>query len=435
MNMPKIAKVSLGLVREPLKGAFGFKGASLTELWQVVAGLELEDGTYGMGVGVQSVLWSAPEVFAQYGEAAANQKMYDVTRRALILLQGLPFTTPPQMLSQILEPLTTYAREITGHAKLVPTFALNALVAVDFAMWQLWMASHGAGFNELCGQFAPQMQGREPQLSSIPLISYQTSAEEIHQLLRDGASLLKIKIGAAPDGDHDPIKMLTWDKARIRQIHSIAAQYETPYTQSGSPVYYLDANGRYPSKDLLMRLMDDMDKAGALKQTLILEEPFTQDAPQNVKDLPVRVAGDESAHSVEDVRLLIDEYGYGAIACKPVAKTLSLTLQMASEALRRGAVCFCADLTVPPAMLDWNMAFAARLPRIPGLNVGVVESNGAQNYPDWNMLLRMCLPTQAGWRTPVHGLYRLNSAFYEDAGILARHPAYQVHLQPLEAEK
>lgn len=433
--MAEIAKVSLGSIREPLKNAFGFKGASLTELRQAIVGLELSDGTRGMGVGVQSVLWSAPEVFARYGEAQANEKMYAVTRRALTLLQGLPFTTPPEMLEQIEGPLSGYAREITGCAKLAPTFVLNALVAVDFAMWQVWMAKNKTGFDGVLSRFAPALQGRERRLGGIPLISYQTGEQEIRRLLREGAFFLKIKIGADPSGDKDPQKMLEWDKARIRQIHNIAAGYETVYTQRGRPAYYIDANGQYPSIGLLTQLLEDMDRAGALAQTLILEEPFAQTALQSVRGLPVRVAGDESAHSVDDVRRLIDEYGYGAIALKPVAKTLSRTMQMADEALRRGAACFCADLTVPPVMLDWNMAFAARLPRIPGLKAGVVESNGAQNYADWGSLLGMCLPKQAGWREPKRGMYQLDSAFDLDAGILARHPAYQAHVRPVGTEE
>ena len=106
--------------------------------------------------------------------------------------------------------------------------------------------------------------------------------------------------------------------------------------------------------------------------------------------LPVRVAGDESAHSAQDVARLTREYGYSAIACKPIAKTLSVTLEMVRAAQKSGAACFCADLTVPPALLDWNMSLAARLPRVPGLRVGVVESNGPQDYTDWRRLDAMC---------------------------------------------
>ena len=40
----------------------------------------------------------------------------------------------------------------------------------------------------------------------------------------------------------------------------------------------------------------------ALERIVLLEEPFAGDRPEPVHGLPVRVAGDESAHSAQDVR-------------------------------------------------------------------------------------------------------------------------------------
>ena len=60
----KIIGRKLGFQRERLKQAFGFKGGSLSELWQIVCRLELENGLTGTGVGVQSILWSEPDIFA-----------------------------------------------------------------------------------------------------------------------------------------------------------------------------------------------------------------------------------------------------------------------------------------------------------------------------------------------------------------------------------
>jgi len=53
--------------------------------------------------------------------------------------------------------------------------------------------------------------------------------------------------------------------------------------------------------------------------------------------------------------------GYGAIALKPIAKTLSMSLKIAALAHERNVPCFCADLTVNPTLLEWNKTLAARM--------------------------------------------------------------------------
>ena len=104
-------------------------------------------------------------------------------------------------------------------------------------------------------------------------------------------------------------------------------------------------------------------------------------------DLGVRVAADESAHTDADAARRI-ELGYGAIALKPIAKTLSMTLRIARLAHEKGVPCFCADLTVNPILVDWNKVFAARLAPLPGLSLGLVETNGHQNYRNWEAMRR-----------------------------------------------
>ena len=431
--MDTIVSAELGVVREPLRAPFGFKGGTLSELWQVCVRLTLDSGESGTGVGVQSVLWSDPAVFCAYDEAGGNEKMLDVTRHALDLLRGMAFTTPPEMLAALVPVLMEAARQRLGRARVPQTFILNALVAVDFALWQLWDAKHGDGtFGALADAFCPALTGRETALGGIPLITYHTSEAELRGLLKRGAFLLKIKIGSDPERNGDPAAMLSWDIQRLRDVHAAASGYATPYTDCGRPVYYLDANGRYPGRDWLLRLLDAADRMGALERILLLEEPFPEDAPAPVWDVPVRVAGDESAHSAADVARLTGEYGYSAIACKPIAKTLSVTLDMVRAAQEHGAACFCADLTVPPVLLDWNMSLAARLPRIPGLRVGVVESNGPQNYPDWRRLDALCAVPGAPWRVLHEGVYRLDDTFYGQSGLFAPLPAYARLLRPVE---
>ena len=53
--MERIVNTELGVIREPLRAPFGFKGGTLSELWQTAVRLTLDSGASGMGVGVQSL--------------------------------------------------------------------------------------------------------------------------------------------------------------------------------------------------------------------------------------------------------------------------------------------------------------------------------------------------------------------------------------------
>ena len=66
-----IKSASCNYEKEPLKGAFGFKGSALTCLWQTVVKLSTEKYD-GIGLGVQSVLWSDAAVFRDFGEEKGN---------------------------------------------------------------------------------------------------------------------------------------------------------------------------------------------------------------------------------------------------------------------------------------------------------------------------------------------------------------------------
>lgn len=430
--MPKITGFDLDFIREPLQTPFGFKGGALSELWQVVCRIRLDDGRRGMGVGVQSVLWSDAATFCTHSQMGGNALMFSVTEYALNRLQGHEFTDPPALQQALLEEVSRYARAVTQNERLPRTFVLNALVPVDFALWQLWAQEQGTqDFDAVCRAFCPALgqRQRQPALGEIPLLGYQTTPSEIRHLLEDGAFLLKIKIGANPNGDNDPAAMCRWDAQRLAEIHALAKDYDTPYTQCGHPVYYLDANGRYPTKALLQEFLAAARVCGALERVILLEEPFAETNLQDVADLPVRVAGDESAHCAADAVRLIEKYHYGAIALKPIAKTLSATLEIYQQAQAHGVPCFCADLTVPPAMLEWNLQVAARLAPLPGLHVGVVESNGPQNYPDWDGLRRMHPLPDAPWLAPKRHVFSLGAAFYARCAAFLPLDAYAQQLE------
>ena len=73
----------------------------------------------------------------------------------------------------------------------------------------------------------------------------------------------------------------------------------------------------------LGRLLDHARAIGAFDQIALIEEPFPEELEIDIRDIPARVAADESAHTDADARRRI-EMGYSAIALKPIAKTFSI---------------------------------------------------------------------------------------------------------------
>lgn len=409
----KIQEVSLTFEREPLAKPFGFKGSFLSELWHPVCRVKAHDGTYGIGVGVQSVLWSDAKTFCTHTQTGSNAIMLAVTEYALQQINGKTFKDPISTQHDVFEDVYQYACGITNNPELPATFVLNALVPVDFALWQLWAAQNNAScFETLTNSFCPQMNHQQAKLGEIPLLSYNTSKTEIRNLLNAGAFILKIKIGSNPGNRNDYDEMCQWDISRIAEIHKIASEYETPYTECGHPVYYIDANGRYDTPERLEQFLAGAEKCGALERIVLLEEPFGESRHIPVWQFPVRIAGDESIHNAQDAAYYIDTLGYSAVALKPIAKTLSATLEIYQQAHSRNIPCFCADLTVPPVMLGWNMNVAARIETLPGLKIGIIESNGPQNYTDWNKLLQKHPTPNAPWLHTDNGVFALDT-FYE----------------------
>ena len=78
--------------------------------------------------------------------------------------------------------------------------------------------------------------------------------------------------------------------------------------------------------------------------------------------------------------------------------------------------CFCADLIVPPILLEWNRNLAARLAPLPDLRIGMLESNGAQLYRHWPQLLALHPCPDATWLTPQAGTFLLDDDFYRTSG-------------------
>jgi len=419
--MHRIVKTGSNFEREPLIKPFGFKGSYLDELWQVSVYMEGQSGYRSVGLGTQSVLWSDADVFSSHSQAAGNCLMYLITDHALKIARNLSFENPIDLLDQLLPQVYEYGRKITCNPKLRATFVLNALVALDNAAWLLYCHENNIGnFDDMIPEnIRPALSYRHDRLAGIPLITYGTSSQDIVNLVNSGSFFLKIKIGSDPEKDGDPEKMLGWDKKRLTSIHEILRDTSTQYTENGHIAYYLDANGRYDSKERLLRLLDHADKIGALDRIVILEEPFPEDYKADVHDIPVRLAADESVHSDTDATERI-ELGYRAIALKPIAKTMSMSLKICKAAFEKGIPCFCADLTVNPVLVDWNKNIAARLAPLPGMNVGVLESNGCQNYSRWDKLKSYHPYKGAEWIDCKSGLFMLNDDFYKESGGIFR---------------
>ncbi len=419
----KIIKTFSDFTRNPFIAPFGFKGGYVNGSWQANVSMTSSNNYQGTGLGILGILWSDAAVFMANSEAAGKSMMFLVTSYAMKLAETKEWQDPLDLLDQLLPEVYEYAKLVTRNPKLRLTFALNALVAVDNAAWQLYVNENGIkNFDDMIpAEMRPALAVKHDKVACIPLMSYGVSGEQVKAEAEAGHFLLKIKVGSDPEQDGDLDKMLEWDKQRITAIHNILKNIETPYTDNGHCAYYLDANGRYDSKDRLMRLLEHADKIGALERIVLFEEPFAEANKTDVSDVPVRIAADESAHSDADALERI-ELGYSAIALKPIAKTMSMSLRIAKLAHERAIPCFCADLTVTPVLVDWNKNVAARLAPLPGIKIGVLESNGHQNYIDWQKMVDQHPCAGASWIEPINGIYTLDDTFYNESGGIFKTP-------------
>ena len=418
----KLDSCGLNLIQEPLLAPFGFKGGYVNELWNIAVRMDAAEES-ALGLGIQSILWSDADIFKSHTPVGGNALMLAITEYASQLALHTEFETPTELFSEIYPKVLAYGKQITGRETMRATFALNAMVPVDMAVWRLWAKKKGfKTFDDMIPTGAkPYLTARHDRLAAIPLLTYGIDRAGVKAEAESGSFFLKIKIGSDPDKDGDREKMLLWDMQRLSEIHEAIGQMETPYTDCGKVAYYLDANGRYDSLDRIKRFLDHADKIGALDQILLLEEPFAEEMKIDVSSLPVRVAADESVHSDADVRERAD-LGYTAVALKPIAKTMSMTFAMIEAAGKRSIPCFCADLTVNPFMVDVNKNYAARLAALPGMKVGALESNGHQNYVNWETLVRNHPSYPASWIGSKNGSFTLDARFWQTSGGIFEEP-------------
>ena len=409
-----ITDVDANFEREPLIRPFGFKGGYVSEVFHTMAMMESASGARKVGLCTQSVLWSDANVFASVSAAGGDAMMFLMSEYALQKLKGMKFKNPVELLDSILDDVYNYGVKITGNGKLRKTFALNSLVGVDNAAWLLYAEENSfKTFDEMIPpDYREGLSHKHKQVASIPLMSYAIPISEIKEAVDQGYFFMKIKIGQPGTQE----EMLEKDKKRLTEIHNAIGNRTTSHTQNGKLPYYFDANGRYQSKETLMKLLDHADKIGALEQIAIIEEPFPEELEVDVSNLGVRIAADESAHTDEDAVKRI-EMGYSAIALKAIAKTLSMTLKIIKAAHERSVPCFCADLTVNPILVDWNKNVAARLAPFPGLGgLGLMETNGHQNYKNWDKMFSYHPYNGAPWTITKDGVFNLDDDYYKKSG-------------------
>ena len=420
----RIAKTACQFEREPMVRPFGFKGGYLTEEWIVSAYIRSESGLHGIGLGTQSCLWSDAKVFASTSEAGGNSFMFAMTQYALKLAEGMTFTSPVELNEALWPQVWEYGKKVTNNPKLRATFALNALVAVDNAVWVLFAKENGfTSFDEMIPEDCrPALSSHHAKCASIPLFSYKVPVEEIKAAVDSGYFFMKIKIGQPGTQE----EMLAKDMARVSEIHSVLKDCRTPYTKDGKLPYYFDANGRYEKKETFLRFVDHLKKIGAYDQVAIVEEPFDEYADIDVNDIPLRLAADESAHTVKDALERI-RMGYRAMALKPIAKTMSMSMKIAQAAYEKNVPCFCADLTVCPVMVEWNKSVAARLPAFPGIgDLGLVETNGHMNFRNWEAMRKDLVYEKAHWTRTEKGVFECDADYYaKSGGILEPMPRYE----------
>ena len=105
-----------------------------------------------------------------------------------------------------------------------------------------------------------------------------------------------------------------------------------------------------------------------------------------------------------------------------------MTLKIIKVAHKNDIPCFCADLTVNPILVDWNKNVAARLAPFPELGLGLLETNGHQNYANWDKMRSYHPCINASWTITKNGVFNLNEDFYNKNGGIFMKSDYYTNL-------
>ena len=67
-------------------------------------------------------------------------------------------------------------------------------------------------------------------------------------------------------------------------------------------------------------------------------------------------------------------------------------------------------------MVECNKQVASRIETLPELNVGIMESNGKQNYVNWNKLIKLSPLYNKLNLGEVNGVYTLTDEYFDLSG-------------------
>ncbi len=399
--------------REKLVRPFGVKGGYLTELWQIVSAMKSASGHGKIGMATQSVLYGDADLFAAHSEANGNALMYVLTNKALDLVKQTPFFTPVDLLDKILPAVINEGKKITGKADLNMNFVYNALVSVDNAAWLLYGAENKFNNFEamIPAHYKKALSHQNDKIAVMYQIPYGMPMQDLKNAANQGYFVFKIKTGA-PGSQSE---MLAADMERLSLIHETLKDLRTDQTPDGKLIYTLDANARYEKKETLLRYLDHAKRIGALGQIKLIEEPLAENNEEDVRNVGIRIAADESVHTEADAIRRLDQ-GYSAMVLKGIAKTLSMSMKIAKLAYDRQVPCLCADLTVNPILIDWHKNLAGRLVPFPGIGMGLMETNGDMNYRNWKEMVNHHPAAGASWMQVNNGVFELNKDFYDRGG-------------------
>jgi hypothetical protein len=377
----------------------------------------------GIGIATQSVLYGDAALFASRSEAEGNSLMYVLVSEILQLVKKYPFSDPVTLLEKIMPEVIEKAKKLTGKTDLNINFIYNALVSVDNAAWLMYAAENNfKSFDAMIpAQYQPALSHHNDKIAIMYQVPYGMPMADLKAAAKQGYFVIKIKTGSPGT----QAEMLKGDMERLTQIHNAIKDARTDHTPNGKLIYTMDANARYEKKETLMRYLDHAKKIGAFDQILLYEEPLQEQNDENVSDVGVRIAGDESVHD-EAAAIRRLEQGYTAIVLKGIAKTLSVSMKLAKLAHERNVPCLCADLTVNPILIDWHKNLAGRLAPFPGIGMGMMETNGDMNYRNWKQMLSYHPSNGASWMKRTNGVFELNKDFYQrSGGIFEPSPHYK----------
>src|SRR5690625_721840 len=143
------------------------------------------------------------------------------------------------------------------------------------------------------------------------------SLKAIREAVDRGYFIIKIKTGQPGSQE----QMIEKDMRRLSEIHELLKDRTSSQTPDQNILYTMDANGRYEKKETLEKFVRHANAIGALEHILFIEEPLSENNTEDVSDIGVAIAADDSVHSVDDAKRRIDQ-GYGVLVLKGIAKTL-----------------------------------------------------------------------------------------------------------------